>query len=336
MTCLAALFAAVTLAISAMATPRETAIELLCFNIRYDNPGDGEHAWPHRRAIVVETIRDRAPDLIGLQEALPHQRREIEAALASGAAGGGVRYGSIGRTREASAVEGEATPLLHREDRWQRLDGGTFWLSKTPETAGSRDWNAACPRIATWGRFRRRDAAPMPEPPPADVSAKAPRDLLVVNTHFDHASAEARREGAKVLVEFVSRVREAHPSIAVIVMGDFNAASDDAAVTTLLATGLVDTHRAAGGDERFGTFHGFKGAATTAGRSRIDFILADPSFEVIAASIDRREPDGAMPSDHLPVRATLRLLDSSPSRGNRTRSSPINAVRPPTLRDPPP
>ena len=58
----------------------------------------------------------------------------------------------------------------------------------------------------------------MPEPPPADVSAKAPRDLLVVNTHFDHASAEARREGAKVLVEFVSRVREAHPSIAVIVM----------------------------------------------------------------------------------------------------------------------
>lgn len=312
MTCLAALFAAVSLAISAMATPRETAIELLCFNIRYDNPGDGEHAWPHRRAIVIETLVDRAPDFIGLQEALPHQRREIEAALAAEASDRGPRYASIGRTREVSDAQGEATPLLHREDRWERLEGGTFWLSKTPETPGSRDWDAACPRIATWARFRPRVAAATDASSGAGSTGLDERTLLVVNTHFDHASAEARREGAKVLVAFLSRMRKEHPAIAVVLMGDLNAAPSDAAVATLLEAGLVDTHRAAGGDEKFGTFHGFKGVAATAGRPRIDFVLADRSFEVLQASIDRREPGGRPPSDHLPVRATLRLREASP------------------------
>ena len=312
MTSLAALLAAALLALAATSAPREATIELLCFNVRYDNPGDGEHAWPHRRAMVIETLVDRAPDFIGLQEALPHQRREIEATLAAEASNRVPRYGSIGRTREVSDAQGEATPLLHREDRWERLDGGTFWLSKTPETPGSRDWNAACPRIATWGRFRRREAREATTPPLPQGSRESRRDVLVVNTHFDHASAEARREGAKVLVAFLSRMRKEHPALAVVLMGDLNAAPSDAAVATLLEAGLVDTHLAAGGDERFGTFHGFKGAAATAGRPRIDFIFADPSFEVLAASIDRREPDGRPPSDHHPVRATLRLREASP------------------------
>lgn len=307
---LAGMLAAVSLAIAATAAPREATIELLCFNIRYDNPGDGAHAWPHRRAMVVETLRDRSPDFIGLQEALPHQRREIERAFADAATDGAPRYDSIGRTREVSDAQGEATPLLHREDRWERLEGGTYWLSKTPEAPGSRDWNAACPRIATWGRFRPRDENAPPASPRPQAASEDSRELLVVNTHFDHASAEARREGARVLADFVTRMRQSHPSIAVIVMGDLNAPPDDAAVATLVEARLVDTHRAAGGDERSGTFHGFEGVAATAGRPRIDFILADRSFEVLAASIDRREPDGRPPSDHLPVRATLRLRET--------------------------
>jgi endonuclease/exonuclease/phosphatase family metal-dependent hydrolase len=298
-TALTALLAAVSLASVAVAEPPGgPAIEILSFNIRYDNPGDGEHAWSRRRDLVVETIRDGRADFIGLQEALPHQQREIVEALAA-PRGDEPSYAVIGRTREVSAEHGEANPLLHRTDRWERLDGGTFWLSTTPEVPGSRDWKSACPRIATWGRFKRRSGDPADE-------------LLVVNTHFDHASAEARREGAKVLAAFLARTRAAHPSIAVIVMGDLNAPPDDAAVATLLAANLVDTHRAAGGDERFGTFHAFKGRDAAEGRSRIDFILADRTFDVVAASIDRREPGGRPPSDHHPVRATLRPHANEP------------------------
>lgn len=298
MTAIASLLASLALAIaSGSPSPAVEAIEVLSFNIRYDNPGDGQHAWPRRRELVVETIRDGRADFIGLQEVLPHQRLQIETALAGSEEG--PRYDSIGRTREASADQGEATPLLHRVDRWERLDGGTFWLSKTPEVPGSRDWKSACPRIATWGRFRRRAVEPA-------------MDLLVVNTHFDHASAEARREGAKVLAEFLARRRAADPRLGVIVMGDLNAPPDDPAVAALLAANLADTHLVAGGDERFGTFHAFKGRAAAEGRSRIDFILADPAFEVLAASIDRREPDGRPPSDHHPVRATLRVRGPEP------------------------
>lgn len=288
------------------------AIEVLCFNIRFDTAADGDDAWPRRREFVLDTIAEGGPDFIGLQEALPAQRAWIARSLAARREASVPHYGEIARSREASPLEGEATPLLHREDRWERVDGGTFWLSQTPELPGSRDWNAACPRIATWGRFRRREASEAPTSPLPQGSRESRRDVLVVNTHFDHASAEARREGAKVLVAFLSRMRKDHPAIAVIVMGDLNAAPSDAAVATLLAAGLVDTHAAAGGDESLGTYHGFRGVAAAASRPRIDFILASGGLETLAASIDRRERAGRSPSDHFPVRATLRLLAASP------------------------
>jgi endonuclease/exonuclease/phosphatase family metal-dependent hydrolase len=296
---LVSLLASIVLALAAGSAPAGAEpIEVLSFNIRYDHPGDGEHAWPRRRDLVIETIRDGGADFIGLQEVLPHQRRQIEQALAD-SNDKAPRYGSIGRSREASVGHGEATPLYHRLDRWESLDAGTFWLSTTPEVAGSRDWQSACPRIATWGRFKRRTSGPS-------------ETLLVVNTHFDHASADARREGAKVLAAFLAAMRSAEPSVGVVVMGDLNAPPSDPAVATLLAANLVDTHLAAGGDERFGTFHGFKGRDAAVGRPRIDFILADRSLEVLAASIDRREPDGRPPSDHHPVRATIRRRAPEP------------------------
>ena len=40
-----------------------------------------------------------------------------------------------------------------------------------------------------------------------------------------------------------------HPDHLVVVMGDLNTGPDSPAVAALLECGLVDTHRAAGGDE---------------------------------------------------------------------------------------
>jgi endonuclease/exonuclease/phosphatase family metal-dependent hydrolase len=284
----------------------DTGIEVRCFNIRYDNPGDGEHRWELRREAVLETIRDGDPDFVGLQEALPHQRAWLERHLAAGTPA----WGSVGRTRERSATSGEANPLLHRTDRWTRLDGGTFWLSETPEDAGSRSWNAACPRIATWGAFRR-------------LGEDDATTLLVVNTHFDHVSENARVRGADVIAEFIARHRRMHPDHLVVVMGDLNTGPDSPAVAALLECGLVDTHRAAGGDESLGTFHGFKGPAVSANARRIDFILVDRRFEVLAAGVEATERRGRVSSDHHPVRAKIR------------RPSPRRSDHPDDLETPP-
>lgn len=288
----------------------EPPIEVLSFNIRHDNPGDGAHRWPHRADAALATILELAPDFVGLQEVLPDQRAWIDRSLSISEPA----WASLGRSRERSADTGEATPLLHRTDRWTRLEGGTFWLSETPEDVGSRSWGSACPRIATWGLYRRRPAEDRTDAPVA-------RPLLVVNTHLDHASAEARQGGVEVLSAFIESRRRLDPSIAVVVMGDFNASPDSAPVRTLLAAGLVDTHRAAGGGEQLGTYHGFEGQAVALRRPRIDFVLADKRLEVLAAEIVLGTPD-ILVSDHYPVRATLGATLGADSTESSSESTP--------------
>ena len=55
-------------------------LQVMTFNVRYANPDDGPDAWPLRSALVFDLIRAQAPDLVGLQEALPEQMDELRAA----------------------------------------------------------------------------------------------------------------------------------------------------------------------------------------------------------------------------------------------------------------
>lgn len=271
-------------------------ITVLAFNIRYDEPRDGADRWSARRDLVLEVLRREEPDFIALQEVLPSQQAWILAALAER----GPAYGVIARSRETDPAEGEANPLLHREDRWRRLEGGVFWLSETPEVPGSRSWSSACPRIATWGRFASR--------------SEESRRILVVNTHLDHASADARAGAAARLAGFIRSARSDRPGEPVILLGDFNMTPDDPAMQPLLdSVGGAGLRDVAPEDPRGGgTFHGFRGRPD--GR-RIDLLLASREFAAASAEIDRTSREGRFPSDHFPLRATLRL--AAPSREDR-------------------
>ena len=45
----------------------------MTFNVRTSNIDDGENAWDHRKALVVDTILSQAPQVLGFQEALADQ-----------------------------------------------------------------------------------------------------------------------------------------------------------------------------------------------------------------------------------------------------------------------
>lgn len=45
----------------------------MSFNIRYNNPDDGEFAWTNRKEKVVDMIQYYGPDILGLQEVLNDQ-----------------------------------------------------------------------------------------------------------------------------------------------------------------------------------------------------------------------------------------------------------------------
>lgn len=265
----------------------ENAVRVMSFNIRYGTANDGENRWDLRKDFVVDTIQAFDPDLLGTQETLLFQREHLTEKLPG--------YEAWGVGRDDGKQAGEQTALFYKKDRFERTDGGHFWLSETPETPGSKSWDSSLPRVASWVKLTDRRA---PDRKP----------ILFVNTHFDHRGAEARRESAKLIRR---KLEELGAGCRVVLTGDFNAGESSPPYEALFgefdgkASPVVDLYRAVHpekqGDE--GTFSGF--VASPKEGARIDWIGASSAFEAKSVVIDRTERDGRTPSDHFPVTAVL-------------------------------
>jgi endonuclease/exonuclease/phosphatase family metal-dependent hydrolase len=279
---------------SAVAEPIE--LRIMSFNIRYSHGGmdevktennwtDAEH--PRReRAICV--IREHMPDVLGVQEARELQVIDLREALPE--------FDFYGVGRDDGKTGGEYTGIFYRKDRFTGKDAGTFWLSASPQKPGTSFYTVpdAVPRIASWLRLRDRQSG---------------REFIVLNGHFDHISAPARRKSATLIRERLSKLADGIPAI---VMGDLNTPEDSAPLRVLAGEvaasdrRLIDSYRAVHRERspEESTFNHWQG--TTAG-SRIDFILHTEEFKTTAAAIVRKSYDGRWPSDHYPVTATLHL-----------------------------
>ena len=261
--------------------PVETPLRVMSFNIRYDNPGDGEHAWPKRRPLVRQVLSFYRPDVLGLQEALEHQVKEIAGDLPG--------YAWVGVGRDDGKAAGEFSPIVYNTRRLEVMESGTFWLSPTPEKVGSRGWDAALPRIATWAKFRDRQTG---------------GEFVALNTHFDHRGEQARAESAKLIVmalddELASIIGE----VPVVITGDFNATPDSEAYATLTGA-LVDTRTAVetplGPEGTFGTF-----TAEGEPGGRIDYVFVSNGVDVVRAGTLSPHWNGRHASDHFPVMADV-------------------------------
>ena len=186
--------------------------------------------------------------------------------------------------------------LFYRRDRFEKLDGGHFWLSETPAQAGSKSWDSSLPRMVTWVKLR-------------DRRQESARPVLFANTHFDHRGPVARLESARLLRRQLAVLGE---GCSLIVTGDFNSADGSPPHGALFGaledqpSPVVDTYRVTHSNAapEEGTMSGFKAGA--AGGARIDWIGASRDWQVLEAGIDRTARDGRTPSDHYPVTAKLR------------------------------
>lgn len=263
---------------------KPSGVRAMTFNIRLDTASDGPNAWPYRQDLVARTIAYFAPDIVGMQEVLLNQKRDLEAGLPG--------YAFAGVARDDGATEGEFSPLAWKTARWSALESGTFWLSPTPDVP-SKGWDAALPRIATWALLQDR---------------RTGERVRVLNTHFDHVGEEARRESAAQIAAWAQRHRAAGE--AVIVMGDFNAAPSSAPMQILAdrnRSGLADTRGIAQAAPfgPTGTFTGFDIARNAA--EPIDHILVSDQFAVARHATITQQWGGRLPSDHYPVVADLEL-----------------------------
>jgi len=271
----------------------ESPVRVMSFNVRGSvRDARKKHAWSNRATLNVATIERYAPDVIGLQEAqrgnLGAYRKHLP------------RYAHIRGPRYGNTVPHDFNTILFDPERLEPLDSGGFWLSETPGEY-SRSWKTRVVRSATWALFSVLET---------ELS------FLHLNTHLDHISALARREGGKLIVsrvvEITGRTGVDPP---VIVTGDFNSRPGNSTHRIFTESGFVDTYLAAGNEDDQGanTYHAFRGvryrdAHPDRGPRRIDWIfLKDPQnrLRVRTHKIihDADESSGLYPSDHYPILA---------------------------------
>jgi len=251
----------------------------LTYNIRYDNPGDGEDTWLKRRDFLAAQVAFYAPEVFGIQEGLLRQLEYLSEQLPG--------YERIGVGRDDGKEGGEYTALFFKKDRFKLLASGTFWLSETPDQV-SKGWDAALPRICTFIHLRDK---------------RAKKNVWVFNTHFDHIGKEARRESAALILK---KIREKNTdNEPVVVMGDFNATPEDDPILEMLKE-LQDT-RVLSKTPSFGpsgTFNAFKFNEPVT--RLIDYIfLKGKDLKVLQHAVLSDSRNCHYSSDHLPVLVRL-------------------------------
>ena len=246
----------------------------MSFNIRFDNPADGEDRWEVRKEELSNMIQKYEPDFLGIQEALPNQVEYLDSQLQN--------YKYIGFGRDGEGSQSESVPIFYKADRYELLKTEVFWLSETPENP-SKGWDAALNRITTYGIYLNRQT----------------RDTLhVFNTHYDHRGEKARVNSSRLLVSKIESLRLQDKKV--ILMGDFNSRPEEEPVK-ILNKAFADAYKNSEEEPLgpYGTFNGFDPEAEL--DQRIDYVFL-LNFKVLSyTAVDDKRKNGRWISDHLPV-----------------------------------
>jgi len=256
---------------------RAQELKVMTYNIRFDNPADGVNAWPNRKSKVFELLKQYDPDILGVQEALEHQIKEIIMAIPE--------YDFIGVGRDDGKTKGEYSAILYKKSKFSVSDPATFWLSETPAVPGSKNWDAAITRVVTWSKFKAKNTE---------------TEFYVLNTHFDHIGKEARKKSAELIRKRTSELKGAP----VIITGDFNCTRQDEPYKIMMqknAITLIDPAP----ENAPGTYCTF--VVNGPECNPIDYIFHTPQWKSSHYKIITDNDGKHYPSDHLPVMVTLRL-----------------------------
>lgn len=245
----------------------------MSFNIKYDNKDDKVNNWLDRRSKIVELLSYKEPDFVGIQEGMHNQVSFLDDGLED--------YSFIGVARDDGKTKGEYSCIFYNQKRFEVKIQGTFWLSGTPDRV-SKGWDAALPRVCTFGRFR---------------SIETGQEFWVFNTHFDHMGVEARNKSAELIVAMINQMN--NTDLPVALLGDFNAQPDDQPILTIkssLTDALSISKKSLYGPE--GTFNGFNNQVV---KNRIDYIFVKDMQVHSYEHVDDKLDNNKHLSDHLPV-----------------------------------
>ena len=266
-------------------TPEEndTTLNVMSFNIRYNSPNDGINIWDNRKDMVADVFSDYKIDIAGLQEVTKVQLDDLNNRLPD--------FAYIGVGRDDGKSEGEHCPIYYRKDNLTLLEHGTQWLSETPNVIGSKGWDAALPRIFTWGKFKNNANGEV---------------FYYINTHFDHRGQLARLNSSKLLISKAAELTDGKS--ATIITGDFNYTKDSEGYQIMTSTEneiIFSDTKEITQTPFTGRPHSSNGFREREVSRIIDYIFVNEGIKTTTYDILAIIKDSVYVSDHFPVISTI-------------------------------
>ncbi|MFZ4413789.1 MAG: endonuclease/exonuclease/phosphatase family protein [Bacteroidales bacterium] len=253
-------------------------IQLITYNLRYENNYDGDNAWRLRKDKIVEMLRFYDVDIIGIQEGLTTQVAYLDSCLP--------QYHHLGIGRDDGKTQGEYSAIFYKKDKYEVIQSASFWLSETPN-AVSKGWDAACIRICTYALFKNK---------------KTHEKFWIFNTHFDHIGEIAQKNSSRLIIEKIKSLNK--ENLPLVLMGDFNMSPEKEPIQ-FISSKLKDAKYLYQKevDKYEGTFNAFEFCKPLI--LRIDYFFLN-KYNVIKYRVLTDSYQCKYLSDHLPVFVELK------------------------------
>lgn len=235
---------------------------------------------------IAKTIRENNVDSLGVQEATPYWMNELVNRLGDEYAYFGVGGNSGKDYKDSSDAEDEFTAIFYLKSKFKVVDKGYFWLSETPDEI-SYGWGSAYRRICNW----------------VILENKYTRTQFVhINTHFDNASTEARRNSIGLIL---NKAKE-FENLPVVFSADLNFIEKSLGYRDITADVLKDTKVLAKNTMDTATFHNadpnaFKGIV-------LDYILINDGFKALKYEVIKKKYNNRYISDHHAVVTKIEVV----------------------------
>lgn len=275
--------------LTASAETTTSPISVMSFNVRVDLLKNG------RDELVIDAIKEYAPDVFGVQEADITWMNTLKNGLPG--------YAAVGKGRDWWGA-GEHSAIFYRTDLFTPIASDTRWLSATPTkeslysyTENGTTYKANNKRIMTYVVLERKSDGAR---------------FLVVNTHLDNngdnslAVAEKIRQGQiGVMMQQIQGILDFRGNLPTIVLGDFNATPEKSARQTMLANGYFDASAIATQGGAASTYNGMSEGTSAI----LDYIFVSSNLAnaVQSYTVCPSKRNGQWISDHNAIIATITI-----------------------------
>lgn len=257
------------------------SLRFITINIRTSVKKDSINRWENRKDLLLDYLKCDSFGIICMQEATMLQMKFFKENL--------IGYEYVGS--KYNVVRGEEyLPIFYNNNEFDYLDDGTFWLSETPDSVGSKGWDATIVRRVTWVKFK---------------SKHTDKELIVANTHLDHKGPISRVFSIKLIKK---RMVDIAGDLPIIICGDMNSEQGSQTYYAALNDDFImyDAYQIA--KRRNGvvyTYHAF-GRQSEVKRKMVDYIFVSKDIIVNEIDIPVEFPiNNIYLTDHNPVIANL-------------------------------